>query len=198
MHEAKPVSSPMSSSMVLSKFGGTALLDPTTYRSVVGSLQYLSLTQPDLTFVVNTVCQYMSHPTNDHWSAVKRILRYLKHTSIMVYFSTATPPFPYKHSLILIGLVVLIIVILQPVTASTLIVIWSHGLLANNALYLAQVQNLSIEPLLMPPRKYYGFSHYWLNWAWSPPHHLCFAVTTLVPHILHPTPSSMLELSILK
>jgi hypothetical protein len=44
MHEAKPVSSPMSSSMVLSKFGGTAFLDPTTYRSVVGSLQYLSLT----------------------------------------------------------------------------------------------------------------------------------------------------------
>ena len=66
MHEAKPISSPMSSSIVLSKFGGTALLDPTTYRSVVGSLQYLSLTQPDLTFVVNTVCQYMSHPTNDH------------------------------------------------------------------------------------------------------------------------------------
>ncbi len=43
--------------------------------------------------------------------------------SIMVYFSTATPHFPYKHSLILIGLVVLMIVVLQPVTASTLAVI---------------------------------------------------------------------------
>uniref|UniRef100_A0A2N9G798 Reverse transcriptase Ty1/copia-type domain-containing protein n=1 Tax=Fagus sylvatica TaxID=28930 RepID=A0A2N9G798_FAGSY len=59
MHEAKPVSSPMSSSTVLSKFGGTALSNPSTYQSV---------------------CQYMSHPTDDHWSAVKRILRYLKHT----------------------------------------------------------------------------------------------------------------------
>jgi hypothetical protein len=80
MHEAKPVSSPMSSSTVLSKFGGTALSDPSTYRSIVGSLQYLSLTRPDLAFAVNKVCQYMSHPTEDHWSAVKRILRYLKHT----------------------------------------------------------------------------------------------------------------------
>jgi hypothetical protein len=80
MHEAKPVSSPMSSSTVLSKFGGTALLDPSTYRSIVGSLQYLSLTWPDLAFAVNKVCQYMSHPTEDHWSAVKRILRYLKFT----------------------------------------------------------------------------------------------------------------------
>uniref|UniRef100_A0A2N9FSQ2 Uncharacterized protein n=1 Tax=Fagus sylvatica TaxID=28930 RepID=A0A2N9FSQ2_FAGSY len=53
MHEAKPVSSPMSSSTVLSRFGGTALSDPTTYRSVVGSLQYLSLTRPDLAFAVN-------------------------------------------------------------------------------------------------------------------------------------------------
>uniref|UniRef100_A0A2N9ISY4 Reverse transcriptase Ty1/copia-type domain-containing protein n=1 Tax=Fagus sylvatica TaxID=28930 RepID=A0A2N9ISY4_FAGSY len=80
MHEAKPVSSPLASSTVLSKFGGTALSDPSTYRSVVGSLQYLSLTRPDLAFAVNKVCQYMSHPTDDHWSAVKRILRYLKHT----------------------------------------------------------------------------------------------------------------------
>ena len=91
MHEAKPVSSPMSSSIVLSKFGGTALSDPTTYRSVIGSLQYLSLTRLDLFFAVNKVCQYMSHPTNDHWSAVKHILRYLKHTinhSLLLHCNT--------------------------------------------------------------------------------------------------------------
>jgi hypothetical protein len=80
MHEAKPVSSPMSSSTVLSQHSGTSLSDSSVYRSVVGSLQYLSLTRPDIAFAVNKVCQYMHNPTEDHWSAVKRILRHLKHT----------------------------------------------------------------------------------------------------------------------
>jgi hypothetical protein len=81
MHEAKPISSPMASSTSLSQFQGTPLSDPSSYRSTVGSLQYLSLTRPDIAFAVNKVCQFMTKPTNLHWSAVKRILRYLKHTS---------------------------------------------------------------------------------------------------------------------
>jgi hypothetical protein len=81
MHEAKPISSPMASSTSLSKFQGTPLSDPSSYRSTVGSLQYLSLTRPDIAFAVNKICQFMTNPTDLHWSAVKRILRYLKHTS---------------------------------------------------------------------------------------------------------------------
>ena len=81
MHEAKPISSPMASSTSLSQYQGTPLLDPSSYRSTVGSLQYLSLTRLDINFAVNKVCQFMTNPTDLHWSAVKRILRYLKHTS---------------------------------------------------------------------------------------------------------------------
>jgi hypothetical protein len=51
--------------------------DATRYRSIFGSLQYLSLTCPDISFSVNQVCQFMSSPTMAHWVAVKRILRYL-------------------------------------------------------------------------------------------------------------------------
>ena len=54
--------------------------DATKYRSIVGALQYLSLTRPDISFSVNKVCQYMSAPTTAHWSAVKQILRYLRQT----------------------------------------------------------------------------------------------------------------------
>ena len=123
MHEAKPVSSPMSSSMVLSKFGGTALLDPTTYRSVVGSLQYLSLTRPDLAFAVNKVCQYMSILLMITGVLSSIFYAILNTPSITVYFFTATPHFFYKHSLMLIGPFVVMIVALQPITASTLAVI---------------------------------------------------------------------------
>jgi histone deacetylase 1/2 len=61
---------------------GTALStdDAFGYRSVVGGLQYLTLTRPDISFVVNKVCQYLSQPTDAHWEAVKRILRYVKGT----------------------------------------------------------------------------------------------------------------------
>jgi hypothetical protein len=80
MHETKLISSPMSSSHTLSANTGDLVEDSTLFRSTVGTLQYLSLTRPNLVFAVNRVCQFMHHPTNIHWQAVKRILRYLKHT----------------------------------------------------------------------------------------------------------------------
>lgn len=56
------------------------LSDGSEYRSIVGAMQYLSLTRPDIAFAVNKVLFVYAPPTSDHWVAVKRILRYLKHT----------------------------------------------------------------------------------------------------------------------
>ncbi|RVW84060.1 Retrovirus-related Pol polyprotein from transposon RE1 [Vitis vinifera] len=50
------------------------------YRSTVGALQYVTITRPKLSFNVNKVCQFMQNPTEEHWKAVKRILRYLQGT----------------------------------------------------------------------------------------------------------------------
>jgi hypothetical protein len=76
----KPVSTPMAASTILSRFEGSTMTDTALYRSTVGSLQYLSLTRPDIAFAVNKVSQFMQEPRDTHWSAVKRILRYLKST----------------------------------------------------------------------------------------------------------------------
>jgi histone deacetylase 1/2 len=83
MTQCKPVSSPLSTSEKLSLYEGTALgpKDATNYRSVVGALQYLTLTRPDISFAVNKVCQFLHAPTTVHWAAVKRILRYLKQST---------------------------------------------------------------------------------------------------------------------
>lgn len=80
MTHTKPVHSSMSSSTSLSKFMGSSFSDKTLYRSTVEAFQYLSFTRLDIAFFVNKVAQFMHDPRNDHWSAVKRILRYLKNT----------------------------------------------------------------------------------------------------------------------
>ncbi|XP_018501075.1 uncharacterized mitochondrial protein AtMg00810-like [Pyrus x bretschneideri] len=54
--------------------------DPTLYRSIVGALQYLTFTRPDIAHAVNDVCQYMTQPTKAHFFLVKRISRYLQGT----------------------------------------------------------------------------------------------------------------------
>jgi hypothetical protein len=77
---AKPITSPMTSAHSLSQFEGDPMTDPTLYRSTVGALQYLSITRLDIAFAVNKVYQFMHRPTEIHWTVVKRILRYLKHT----------------------------------------------------------------------------------------------------------------------
>ena len=78
--DVKPLSSLAPSGKKLSLFDGDPLQDPKEYQSVVGALQYLTITCPDISFAVNQVCQFMHQPTTSHWTAVKRILLYLKHT----------------------------------------------------------------------------------------------------------------------
>ncbi|XP_059306398.1 uncharacterized mitochondrial protein AtMg00810-like [Lycium ferocissimum] len=46
------------------------------FSSIVGSLQYLTLTRPDITHAVNLASQFMQNPNSVHFQAVKRILRY--------------------------------------------------------------------------------------------------------------------------
>jgi histone deacetylase 1/2 len=83
MTKCKPVTTPLSVTEKLSRFDGSPLGvdDSTKYRSIVGALQYLTLTRPDLAFSVNKVCQFLHAPTSTHWTAVKRILRYVKFTT---------------------------------------------------------------------------------------------------------------------
>jgi hypothetical protein len=82
MLPSKEMPTPLATNEKLLAHGGKPLstTDATRYRSIVGGLQYLSLTRSDLPFAINKVCQYLHAPTEDHWTAVKHILRYLKHT----------------------------------------------------------------------------------------------------------------------
>ncbi|XP_057969602.1 uncharacterized mitochondrial protein AtMg00810-like [Malania oleifera] len=59
---------------------GIPLPNPTLYRTIVGSLVYLIITRPNIAYIVHIVSQIVASPTSMHWSAVLRILQYLRGT----------------------------------------------------------------------------------------------------------------------
>ena len=74
--------------------------DPTQFRSIVGVLKYATLTRPELSILVNKVCQFLSNPLEEHWKAAKRILRYLSGT---LHYGLLLQPTPRHQPLSLLG-----------------------------------------------------------------------------------------------
>jgi hypothetical protein len=106
MAESKPYRVPCVVGTKMSKFESDILPDPTEYRHIVGSLQYVTLTQPNIAYLVNQLCQHMHNPTSVHFIATKRVLRYLKAQSTMASI-TAKVHSPSMHIVMLIGQAIL-------------------------------------------------------------------------------------------
>ena len=54
--------------------------DPSLYKSIVGSLMYLTATRPDIMHVVSLISRFMERPKEAHWQVAKIILRHVKGT----------------------------------------------------------------------------------------------------------------------
>ena len=80
MLECKPISKPMEPNAKMCAHEGKDLEDATMYRQLVGSLIYLTLTRPDISYAVSVMSRYMQNPKKPHLEAVRRILRYVKST----------------------------------------------------------------------------------------------------------------------
>jgi histone deacetylase 1/2 len=81
MLDSKPQSTPMVAGLQLTALGSAAVEDPTFYRSIVGALQYITITRREIAFSVNKVYQFMQNPQEHHWKVVKRNMRYLQGTT---------------------------------------------------------------------------------------------------------------------
>ena len=80
MLDCKPVDTLMDPNVKHVPSQGELLRDPGRYRRLVGKLNYLTITRPDILFPVSVVSQFLQSPCDNHWDAVVRILRYIKGT----------------------------------------------------------------------------------------------------------------------
>ena len=80
MNEAKPISTPMGTNDNLDSNASGNMVDQKLYRSMIGSLLYVTASRPDVMFSVCMCARIQVSPREIHLKATKRILRYLKHT----------------------------------------------------------------------------------------------------------------------
>jgi len=109
---SKSVDTPMDLNTKLLPNQGKPISDPEQYRRLVGKLNYLTVTRPDISFVaVSVVSQFLNSPCEDHWNAVIRILKYIKkspgkgllygsnnHTRVVCYSDADWAGSPYRRS----------------------------------------------------------------------------------------------------
>jgi hypothetical protein len=90
MVELKSVSTPMSSDASLGLDEDGEAMDQREYRSMIGSLLYLTATRPDIQFAVGLCARFQSSPRSSHRTTVQRVFRYLKHTpEFGIWYSTS-------------------------------------------------------------------------------------------------------------
>lgn len=80
MEDCRPVGTAMVTGCKLSKHDDSPDVDQNTFRSMIGSLLYLTASRPDIMQAICLVARFQSSPKQSHLNAIKKIFRYLKET----------------------------------------------------------------------------------------------------------------------
>lgn len=92
----------------LNSLSGDPLKDISHYRSLIGRLLYLTITRPDISFVVHKLSQFVAQPCSSHLQAIHHLLRYLKRTPGQGMFFPAVSHIQLKEFSVQIGALALI------------------------------------------------------------------------------------------
>ncbi|KAL8145460.1 hypothetical protein AgCh_003579 [Apium graveolens] len=91
--QESPVVSPLDLNVMLLHDKGTPLPDPSLYRKLVGQLNYLTHTRPDLSFCVQHLSQFMDFPRQPHWDAAIHVLKYLRNAPTQGILFNSSPTY---------------------------------------------------------------------------------------------------------
>ena len=99
MSNCNPICTPVATGLRLTKKGEGRDINPTLFKSLIGSLRYLTITRPDIVYGVGLLSRYMERPKESHWVAAKRILRYIKGTKDLgLFYGYGNEAKLYGHS----------------------------------------------------------------------------------------------------
>lgn len=163
MIKAKPMATPLATSPPLALHFGTVLPDPSEFWTIVGSLQYLSLTRPYIGYTVNRLSQFLHQPTSEHWNAVKRLLRNLYgiiNHGITLHRRFTLAPMLFQ---MLIGQVTKMTLLPLGLILFTLVTFLFLGVPKSNELLPAPLQKLSIALLQLLLLNFVGYARFSLN-----------------------------------
>uniref|UniRef100_A0A8D9ARJ7 Copia protein n=2 Tax=Cacopsylla melanoneura TaxID=428564 RepID=A0A8D9ARJ7_9HEMI len=86
MKDCKTISTPIEKGLHLAKASSEEEKTDKPFRELVGSLMYLMIgSRPDICYALNFFCKYQDQATNECFNHLKRILRYLNQTKVLVY-----------------------------------------------------------------------------------------------------------------
>ena len=81
LESASSVKTPMSPNVELTTELLGKSVDPSLYKSMIGSLLYLTTSKPDISYSVGVCARYQANPKESHMTALKRIIKYVKTTT---------------------------------------------------------------------------------------------------------------------
>jgi hypothetical protein len=91
MDNCRSAPTPVNTKAKLPAADGLRIADPSSYRSIAGALQYLTITRPELAYTVQQICLHMHDPHECHAGLIKRALRYVRGTVDMGLHIHASP-----------------------------------------------------------------------------------------------------------
>jgi hypothetical protein len=143
MAKLKPASTLMSTTTSLGPHEDGVAVDQREYRSMIGSLPYLTATRPDIQLAMCLCACFQASPYSLHQMVIQRIFRYLKHTvEFGIWYSTSSSLNLVVFLMLILRVVGLIIKALLGLVIFLDLVSFA-GLLENN-LQLPNPQRLSM------------------------------------------------------